>query len=163
MGEQNAKASEVLIVLSKPWWASEGPTAKREVPMLPALGLDSGKTNTLSQGHSVLSQPTWASLLTFPGIPLNTPRQPNFLSTVSYISQGLAFGTLSFQAAPWRVYNQPHPPLLVYLSRCYCAHPYPPPSPYTHMLLFSRPVAVTRANVSGPGAPPYSLLQEPSG
>lgn len=79
--------------------------------MLPALGLDSGKTNTLSQGHSVLSQPTWASLFTFPGIPLNTPRQSNFLSTVSYISQGLAFGTLSFQAAPWRVFNQPHPPI----------------------------------------------------
>lgn len=51
--------------------------------MLPALGLDSGKTDTLSQGHSVLSQPTWASLLASPRIPLNTPRQPNFLSTIS--------------------------------------------------------------------------------
>lgn len=82
VGQQNAKASEVLMVLSKPRWALEGLTARREVPMLPALGLDSGKTNTLSQGHSVLSRPTWASLLTSPGIPLNNPRQPNFLSTI---------------------------------------------------------------------------------
>lgn len=55
-------------------------TAGRQVPTLPALGLDSGKTNTSSQGHSGLSLPISAFLFWNPS---KHPGQPNILSIPS--------------------------------------------------------------------------------
>lgn len=61
--KQKAQASHVLCCSATTRGVRGGlTTAGRQVPTLPALGLDSGKTNTSSQGHSGLSLPISAFL-----------------------------------------------------------------------------------------------------
>lgn len=142
MGQHRAEASKMLTALKHTMLGLRGLAAWAEVPRLPTLSLESGKTNTPSRGSSVLK-----SLQTHPDS--QTSYYCDSGSATAYL---LGLGLPG--AAPWRVY-----PCLTHRSCCYlcrCAHS-PPSTPQARG---SKPGP---ASHWPPRRTPHSPLQQLSG